>query len=311
MKHYTFIDYATQGYIAIVAVIICALHGDAVPGWGWFVAAHVTCLVLVHLLIRASAASPQNRILDFLRHFYPVLLYTGFYRETGMLNQMVFTGYFDTELFQLEQRLFGFQPSLRFMLALPQRAVAELFYFSYFSYYLMIAGIGVALFSRNRRHFYHYVSVVSFVFYACYLTYIFVPVIGPRIGQRDMVPIQLPPEVPAQSEWIVPASVEGSVFFRLMAFIYEHFETPGAAMPSSHVAIALVTVYFSFRYLRKIRWPHLVLALLLCCSTVYARYHYVVDVFAGAITTAALLPVGNWLYRRYGGTAQEEARPPI
>lgn len=300
MKPYTFVDYATQGYIALVAAIILALHGDAVPGWGWLVVAHLLCLGLVHALIRASAARPANKVLDFLRHFYPVLLYTGFYSETGSLNQMAYTGYFDAALFKLEHQLFGCQPSLNFMLAFPQRWVAELFYFSYFSYYLMIVGVGLALFLKQRRQFYHYVSVLSFIFYACYLIYIFVPVIGPRIGQREMVPMDLPPEVPAQVEWAVPETVQGSVFYRVMGFIYHHFETPGAALPSSHVAIALVTVYFSFLYLRKIRWPHLVLALLLCASTVYGRYHYLVDVFAGVLTTALMLPLGNWLYRKFG-----------
>jgi membrane-associated phospholipid phosphatase len=309
MRHYTFIDYATQGYIALVAMIILALHGHSVPGWGWLVGAHLLCLALVHGLIRASAARPANRVLDFLRHFYPVLLYTGFYRETGMLNQVLFTGYFDGFLFRAEHHLFGCQPSLRFMLELPQRWVAELLYFSYFSYYLMIGGVGVALFVRNRAQFYHYVSVVSFVFYACYLFYIFVPVIGPRIGQRDMVPMELPPEVPPMSEWVVPPSVESGVFYRIMVFIYHNFETPGAAFPSSHVAIALATVYFSFHYLRAIRWPHLLLALLLCCSTVYGRYHYVVDVFAGALTTAALLPLGEWLYRKFGGGPHPQPDP--
>ena len=32
------------------------------------------------------------------------------------------------------------------------------------------------------------------------------------------------------------------------------FEAPGAGFPSSHVAVALCTVYFSFRYLRPIRY---------------------------------------------------------
>ena len=306
MKHYTFIDYATQGYIALVAAIILLLHGNAVPGWGWLCGAHLLCLGLVHWLIHASTARPANRLLDFLRHFYPVLLYTGFYRETGELNQMLFTGYFDGALFGLEHHLFGFQPSLRFMLAFPQAWVGELLYFSYFSYYLMIAGVGLALFLRERRQFYHYISVASFVFYACYLTYIFLPVIGPRIGQRDMVPMELPPVVPPMAEWIVPPTVEGCLFYRIMGFIYHHFETPGAAFPSSHVAIALVTVYFSFLYLRKIRWIHLVLAVLLCLSTVYGRYHYVVDVVAGVLTTLIMLPLGNWLFRKFGANSSAQ-----
>jgi len=71
-------------------------------------------------------------------------------------------------------------------------------------------------------------------------------------------------------------------------------------LPSSHVAIALTTVYFSFRYLRLIRWLHLAVAVLLCLSTIYCRYHYAVDVLAGLITVAVLLPFANWLYFKLG-----------
>lgn len=301
MKHYTFIDYATQGYIALVAAIILALHGDAVPGWEWLVGAHLLCLGLVHWLIRASAARPANRVLDFLRHFYPVLLYTGFYRETGSLNQMVYTGYVDPTFFRLDEWIFGYAPSFKFMEAFPQTLVSELFYFAYFSYYLMIAGVGLALFLRDRRQFYHYVSVVSFVFYVCYLIYIFLPVVGPRIYYRELASdFDLPPDVIPAVVPEFPASVQVGPFYKIMAVIYHLFESPGAAFPSSHVAIALVTVYFSFLYLRKIRWPHLMLALLLCLATVYARYHYAVDVAAGVLTTALMLPLGNWLYRKFG-----------
>lgn len=300
MKHYTFVDYATQGYTALVAVIILALHADAVPGWGWLVGAHLLCLALVHGLIRASGARPANRVLDFLRHFYPVLLYTGFYRETGALNQMVYTGYVDPTFFRLDEQIFGCAPSFKFMEAFPQTWVSEIFYGAYFSYYLMIVGVGLALFLRDRRQFYHYVSVVSFVFYVCYVIYIFLPVVGPRIYYRELVDFDLPPDVIPAVIPEFPASVQAGLFFKIMGVIYHNFEAPGAAFPSSHVAIALVTVYFSFLYLRKIRWPHLVLAVLLCLATVYARYHYAVDVVAGALTTALMLPLGNWLYRKFG-----------
>jgi len=300
MKHYTFIDYATQGYIALVMVFILLLHGNAVPGWGWLMAAHLVCLGLVHGLIYAHAARPTNRWLDFFRHFYPVLLYTGFYRETGELNQMLHTGYVDAAFIHADQVVFGFQPSLRFMARFPSVWVSEMFYIAYFSYYLMIGGVGLALFLRNRQQFNHYISVVSFVFYVCYLIYIFLPVIGPRIIYSNIAVFTPPPEALPVEAWVFPAAVQSGPFYNVMAFIYQHLESTGAAFPSSHVAIALVTVYFSFRYLPKIRWVHLVMALLLCLSTVYCRYHYAVDVFAGALTAALLLPLGNWLYLRYG-----------
>ncbi|MCX7872069.1 MAG: phosphoesterase, partial [Verrucomicrobiae bacterium] len=75
-----------------------------------------------------------------------------------MLNQVFFSGYFDPFFIRLEEKIFGFQPSLRFMEVLPYRIVSEIFYVSYFSYYLMIAGVGLWLFLKDRRQFHHFVS---------------------------------------------------------------------------------------------------------------------------------------------------------
>ena len=297
MRHYTFVDYATQGYLALVAGIILLLHGDAVAGWGWLVAAHGLGLALVHGLICASATRRANRLLDFLRHFYPVLLYTGLYSETGWLNQMVYRGYLDPFFYRWDEWLFGFAPSFSFMAAFPHRLVGEVFYFAYFSYYLMIAGVGLALFLRNRTQFFHYVSVTSFIFYVCYLTYIFLPVVGPRIYYPDLVDLRLPAAAMPAIVPEFPAAVREGVFYRVMELIYARFESPGAAFPSSHVALAWVTVYFSFLYLPRIRWLHLVMAVLLSLATVYCRYHFAVDAIAGVATAALLLPLGNWLYR--------------
>jgi membrane-associated phospholipid phosphatase len=303
MKSYRFIDGATQGYLVLVAALVLVWHGTAVPGWGWWFGSHLVCLSLIHGLIHLNAARPAHRGLDFLRQFYPALLYPFFYRETAALNQMFVSGYLDPMFQRLDERIFGFAPGLRFMAAFPSPALSELFYAAYFSYYLMILGVGLALFLRQRTAFQHYISVVSFVFYICYLIYIFLPVVGPRIYYPELAGFALPPDALPALVPPFPAAVQAGPFFRLMTVIYRNFEAPGAAFPSSHVAIALVTVYFSFRYLRPIRWAHLTVALVLCAATVYCRYHYAVDVAAGGLVAALLLPAGNGLYSRFGGTA--------
>jgi membrane-associated phospholipid phosphatase len=299
MKHYVFVDCATQGYLALVALLILLFHGAAVPTWPWLLGAHATCIMLVHFLIQAHARKPANRVLDFLRHFYPVLLYTGFYNETGWINQMFFAGFLDPVLIRWEEALFGTQPCLVFMDRWPYLLLSEALYLAYFSYYVMIAGVGLALFLRDRRQFFHYVSVVSFVFYVCYLIYIFIPVLGPRIFYRSIPGYTLPTEVLPAVVPEFPAHLQAGPVSQLMAWIYERFEALGAAFPSSHVAIAITTLWFSFRYLPRIRWTHAIMVVLLCVSTVYCRYHYVVDVLAGIATSAVLIPVGNRLYSRF------------
>ena len=300
MKHYTFVDYATQAYLALVGLLILCFHNATVPGWPRLLGAHAAGLVLVHWLIQAHARRKRGLVLDFLRHFYPVLLYTAFFVETGSLNRMFCPDYLDPMVAQWEQALFGCQPSVLFMQKLPWLAVSELFYAAYFSYYVMIAGVGIALFVRSRRQFFHYVSVVSFLFYVCYLIYIFLPVIGSRVFFRQ-VEGYVPPAATQQLAITdtYPEAVQAGVFFRLMKWVYRVFEAPGAALPSSHVAVALCTVYFSFRYLRRIRYAHLAVAILLCLATVYCRYHYAIDVLAGLVTAGVLIPTGNWLYFKF------------
>ena len=308
MKNYTFVDYATQGYTALVGLLILFFHNDTVPAWSGLLAAHAAGLVLVHLLIQVQARRPRNRLLDFVRPFYPVLLYTAFFVETGSLNRMFFKDYLDPLVARWEQQIFGCQPSVLFMEKLPWVALSELFYISYFSYYVMIGGVGIALFIRSRRQFFHYVSVVSFLFYVCYVIYIILPVIGSRAFFHQVDGYALPPETQQLAVTdTYPASVQSGVFFHIMKWVYRVFEAPGAALPSSHVAVALCTVYFSFRYLRPIRYAHLALACLLCLSTVYCRYHYVVDVLAGLLTAATVVPLGNWLYFKFGAPDPEGA----
>ena len=311
-NRYTFVDYATQAYAALVAILILCFHNDTVPHWRWLLAAHLATLALVHGFIRWHARGQPGMVLDFLRHFYPVLLYTWFFCETGWLNRMFFRDYLDPMVIRWDQALFGFQPSVWFMQKLPCLAVSEVLYAAYFSYYVMIVGVGVTLFLRNRQQFFHYVSVVSFVFYVCYLLYLFLPVIGPPVFFREIPGYTLPAGLQqlAPIHSYPPAVVRGP-FYQVVRWIYCVFEAPGAAIPSSHVAVAVCTVCFSFLYLRRIRYLHLAVVVLLCLSTIYCRYHYAVDVLAGLATAAILIPLGNWLYSRsQAPSPKSEVRSP-
>jgi len=305
---YVFVDWVTQGYIALAGLLVVVLHGSSVPRWELLVAIHAAALVVVHLLIRSARLRPQCRVLDFLRSFYPVFLYLGFYSEIGMIDHMLFSGFLDPFFIRLDQRIFGVQPSLFLMVALPYRPLSELLYASYFSYYVMIAGVGLALYLRDRREFFHFLSVMTFTFCCCYLLFDLFPVMGPRIFYEQVPGYSLPVALRPASVPAVPEAVAGGPFFLLMGWIYRTFETGGAAFPSAHVAIALVTLWFSFRYLRPIRWLHLALVVLLCFSTVYCRYHYAVDVAGGILVAALLVPLGSRLSANW--PAPGEGRKP-
>ena len=299
---YTLADYATQGYVALVGLLILFGHNLTTPRWAALVAGHAVLLVAIHALIAAHARGRGGRLLELLRHFYPVPLFIVFYRETAELNRLLVPQYLDPLLIRLEGALFGGQLSLTLMQRFPYRAVSETLYAAYLSYYFMIPGIGLALYFRDRRHFAHFLAVLSLVFYACYLAYICLPVIGPSVFHQDWRALGIPAEVIPADVPAAPAEVANGFCFGLMRWVYRVFEAPGAAFPSSHVAVAILTLYFSFRYLPRIAWIHLVGVLLLCLATVYCGYHYLLDVAAGLVTAAVLIPVANALHSRFDQT---------
>jgi membrane-associated phospholipid phosphatase len=297
-RSYRFVDYVTQAYLLLVGILILFFHGGRVPHFQLFLLAHGTGILLIHAFIVGSARRPENRFFSFFRHFYPLMLYLFLYRESEQLNLMFVDGYLDPAFVALEDRIFGVQPAVVLMNAFPHPLVSEFFYLSYFSYYVMIAGVGLAFYFRRREEFWHYLAVLSFVFYVCFLAFMFLPVAGPPAFYME-IPKYLNQQRLPYYPLEFPASVTSGFFFNLMGFLYSTFETGGGAFPSSHVAAAICVLFLSWRYLLRARYLILAATIALSFATVYCRYHYAVDVVAGALTAAVLLPIGEWLYRRY------------
>ena len=68
-------------------------------------------------------------------------------------------------------------------------------------------------------------------------------------------------------------------------------------MPSGHTAIALLVLFLSYRYARLLFYLFCPIVSALIFSTVYLRYHYVIDLFAGAALAVGCSIIGPRLYR--------------
>jgi len=304
MRGYRLIDYLTQGYIALVGALILLFHGAALPQWPFYVAGHAALIGAIYVLIRQDEQHP-NRFLSLLRAFYPMILYGFLYNETHALDKMFYPGYLDGYFIDLDQRLFGTQLSRTLMQTFPYVWVSEVFYLSYFSYYVMVLLVGLALYLQDKRRFFQYITVVSFVFYVCYLTYAFLPVQGPNSADDG---IALSGQLASVGPRAVPEAMRSGPFYRLMLKIYDMSERGGgAAFPSSHVAVALTTLWFTWSYLKKARLVHMAAVIMLCLSTVYCGYHYAVDVFGGLVTAAVLAPLGVIVHRKWDSPAEAVA----
>ena len=68
------------------------------------------------------------------------------------------------------------------------------------------------------------------------------------------------------------------------------------AFPSGHTGIAVVVLYLAYQYKRNLFWIYLPVVAALLFSTVYLRYHYIVDVIAGFGLTLLTILIGEWYY---------------
>ena len=83
----------------------------------------------------------------------------------------------------------------------------------------------------------------------------------------------------------------------VMNFLFANGDLDGGAMPSSHVAGALVVVIYAFKYLKRWFWAVLGLFIPLTLSTVYNSYHYATDIIAGLAAGWLFYFIGRALFR--------------
>jgi membrane-associated phospholipid phosphatase len=69
--------------------------------------------------------------------------------------------------------------------------------------------------------------------------------------------------------------------------------------PSMHVAISFVVWLYAYRNSRRLFWIISPLILSLWVSTVYLRYHYLIDVLAGLALAPLCYWLSNFLFARF------------
>jgi membrane-associated phospholipid phosphatase len=168
--------------------------------------------------------------------------------------------------------------------------------FAYISYYPMAITLGAVLFlKKNKTAFGEAIFGVILCFYLSYLGYLLFPAIGPRftlahVQTRDLA--------------------AGPVVVAIQDTLNALENTKTDAFPSGHTAIALMTLYYAMKFRERVLTAVLIPAVTgLIVSTVYLRYHYVIDVMAGAALTALTIrlapPVYERLLRASGGAGDQ------
>jgi membrane-associated phospholipid phosphatase len=221
-----------------------------------------------------------------LAEIYLPFLFPIFYAEMKNLGLIFFPfdASLDPALIRIEAVLFGGQPSLDWSRAWPWPWFHELMEAAYFSYYLVsVACLVLILRARGLPDGLRWTALRAFIrdlsatMLLCYTFYTLFPVWGPKFFQTGPIP------------------VPGGPFTAVMLRIHAAGAILGAAFPSSHVAATVVPWYHVWKWFPRHRWWFTLILILLSGATVYCRYHYVVDVLAGATLGLTIVFLGEQL----------------
>lgn len=229
----------------------------------------------------------DGRLWLFARYFYAFPFYSLFFKRSISLSQRLFRGRsFDSFFARLEARLFGPQPTLRLHALTPDGGfVDELLAFGYFVYYVILVFGWWLLFGLGRTDEALYgFTIVTISHYLLYIFYVFFPVQGPKYY------------FPKERQRIYER-LDGLVFTSYVKKVFGKMNLAGAAFPSSHVALSLLSLFLYFQSSTVLGIALVPLVLLVFLSTVYVFSHYVVDSIAGLAVGVVLFLLVPWLVK--------------
>lgn len=208
----------------------------------------------------------------------------------------------DGELYAIDRALFGFEPA-ELLDRWVTRETTEWFAFFYFGYFLLLAAhVGGFMVSRRIGLLAEVSLGVVLVFAIGQLLYIVVPGHGPYIHLADRFERPL----------------EGGFWWSLVRSTVDSVDEGARTdiFPSLHTAAPTYLALFSFRHRRErpFRYTWLPLGLFttqIVLSTMFLRWHYLVDVVAGLVLATTVSRVAHRLATRESARRLEKGRSPV
>jgi membrane-associated phospholipid phosphatase len=187
----------------------------------------------------------------------------------------------DPILIRLDYLIFNNHPTI-ILERIMSPLLTDILQIAYSTYYFIPTSFGVVLLLNNQREeFNRTLFLILFCFYLSYLGYILMPALGPRFTISHLQTTELQGLFIAEPLQKLLNKLEG---------------IKRDAFPSGHTAIAVTVLYLAYRFKKRFFRILLPIVAALIFSTVYCRYHYVVDIIAGFGLTILTIFLGEWYY---------------
>jgi membrane-associated phospholipid phosphatase len=271
------VDKVILGYFVLTGLIVL--------GW-WSTLPQAPGLLLWHLLgpaLIVYQVKRPNRTTWVFRNWYPLPYVGYFYKEMALLIPAVRHGDADRWLASLDFRFWHANPCV-WLERIQTPALTEFEQIVYSLFIPAVILVAVLLWQKGRfEEFQYYAFLIACGYLVSYIGYIIVPARGPRYLLKDLQ------HIPLQGLWLTKYLQNG--LDRLESYHYDCF-------PSGHTELTILA-WWGSRLASK-RWFAIYFAYtpFLIFATVYLRYHYTVDLLAGATAALVLILTTPRVYRK-------------
>lgn len=229
------------------------------------------------------------------------------FKEVGYMIKYIHMGKdYDQFLIAIDRFLFGTDPT-HLLMNIANPILTELLQVAYASFYFLPVILGVDLLLKKKIQGLTYSTfIIVYGFYLSYLGYFLWPGIGPRFTLHEFnnTSAELPGLFATDFiRWFLN-SAEGIPADGINAAQMVQRDV----FPSGHTQMTLLSMYLAYKFKVKSRVFIIPAGILLIFGTVYLRYHYVVDLFGGALFMVLTLVTGHYIYNKW---AKFKNEPPF
>jgi membrane-associated phospholipid phosphatase len=239
---------------------------------------HIAAMALLWFAIKRP--NPTSWV---FRNWYPVFYVATCYKEMALFITAIRRTDADRLLADVDLRLWHANPTV-WLERIQSPALTEFLQVIYTLFVPAVLLVAAMLWRKGcYREFQYYAFLIALGFLASYIGYMVVPARGPRFFLKDLQ------HTPLQGLWLFHGMQ--STLDRLESAHYDCF-------PSGHTELTILAWWGSRMVSRRLFKAYFAYTPLIIFATVYLRYHYSVDVLAGAVLAAGLILSAPLFYQK-------------
>ncbi len=271
-------DTATIAFLIFLAVLTVMFY-KTLPKATFLITIYSILIITQIFLIRFKNNGRFFRI--FYDLIFPIICVLVIFDSLEWLVHYINPEDIDPVLIRFDYLIFRNHPTV-ILERIMNPFLTDILQIAYSTYYFIPISFGVVLWLNNEREaFNKTLFMILFCFYLSYLGYILFPALGPRFTLNHLQTTEL-------QGFLIAEPIQ-NLLNRLEGIKRDAF-------PSGHTAITVIVLYLAYTYKRGFFWICLPMVTSLIFSTVYCRYHYVVDIIAGLGLTLLTIFLGEWYY---------------